>query len=476
MQFVRSRRSRFAASASVPGAAYPLMVASQQELLGSQDDGLTWVRLLRLPGIIQVNHIACGKQDSRLVVAATTFGPFLSFDGGVTWNQDLSGWPGRDATAATFDPRPGHAGEVLIATGADLFMGDPRSREGLEWVYPDFNNSATLPWQRINYVSMTADGVVWLATDDGLRVSRDGGDNWQTVSRGLLSRQKMELMAVGKSELNTERVAAVARDCRAYFRGRPQCRGSLVYATDDGGQSWFPFFDGMTLGNISQVTTAPGGPNQPPRWWVITTGGLFTTLDPTTNHEWAVDEETREWARSRLRETPTLNDTEHAVLEGTGMTEEDLLNNTLAGRRRHFAPELHLRLEISYPEQRSTFEQADFQPYVWDVRFFPTQIEAWGFLQWRLKDVAFYGTNFGDIDFPGARGKIWELRKSMHDIVGYAWHERRFTLERLAAGVSDRLQTEILRERILALEAVLETWMHQPLRRRLVLRQEYLHQ
>ena len=281
-------------------------------------------------------------------------------------------------------------------------------------------------------------------------------------------------MSVGVSELGTERVAPVSRDCRAYFRGRPQCRGSLVYATDDGGQSWFPFFDAMTSYTISQVATAPGAPNQPPRWWVITTGGLFTTLDPSTTHEWAVDEETQEWARNRLLNTPPLNDTVHAVMEGTEMTEQDLLDNTLANRRKHFAPELHLRFEISFPDQRSVFQQDNFQPWVWHSHRFPTVIEAWGFLQWRLKDVAFYGTNFRDIDFPGARGKIWELRKRMDAIVNYAWHERRLTLERLAAGVSDRLQTEILRERILSLEALLETWMHQPLRRPLTLRGEYL--
>ena len=413
-----------------PGAAYPLMIASRRELLGSTDDGHTWVRLLRLPGVIQVNHIACGEQDSRLVIAATTFGPFLSFDGGITWSQDLSGWPGRDATAATFDPRPGHAGEVLVATGADLFMGDPRSREGLEWVYPDFNNSATLPWQRINYVSMTPDGVVWLATDDGVRVSRDGGNNWQTVSRGLLSRQKMELMEVGVSEIGTERVAAVARDCRAFFRGRPQCRGSLVYATDDGGQSWFPFFDSMTGHTVTRVVNVAGGPNQAPRWWVLTDGGLFSTVDPTATPQWEIDRETQAWARNRLLNTPPRNDTVHAILDGVSLTEQDIIDNTLANRRKHFAPELHLRLEVSFPDQRSTFQQDNFQPYVWDSQLLPTIVEAWVFLQWRLKDVGFYGTNNRDLEFPAARTRLWALRNSIKSITNSVWHERRMTLER----------------------------------------------
>ena len=233
-----------------PGTTYGVFVVTKRELLGSRDDGDTWVRLLRLPGTIAVHQVVCGSRRPDDMVVVTSFGPFLSFDGGISWDQDLSGWPGRNATAAAFDPTPGREHDVFLATGADLFVGDPRSREGLEWIYPDFNNTETLPWTRINSIGLTKTGYVWLATDDGVRLSRDRGQNWNLVSGGLFNRQLIAKIKTGRHELDGGRVVALVLDCSSdrvgsanlfyfspwYSRWVPRCRGSLAYASDDQGQ------------------------------------------------------------------------------------------------------------------------------------------------------------------------------------------------------------------------------------------------
>ncbi len=448
-----------------PAAVYPLMIATQNELLGSQDDGLTWVRLLRLPGTIQMNHIGCGEQDPNLLIAATSFGPYISNDGGITFDQDLSGWPGRDATAAAFDPRPGFVGMVHVATGSDLFSGDPRSREGLRWAYPDFNDSSTAPWERINWIEPTLQGEVWLAT-------ADGGRNWETVSRLLLARQKIEMLRVGSNELGGQRVAVVLRDCTGQYQGVPLCRRSMVYASDDNGQTWFPFFDGITRRTASQVAPAPAVPGFSPRWWVVTGGELWSTVDPASINHWGVDREAQAWAQRRLQTTPPLTDTVNALLTGTRMTEEHLNEMIRLGRLRHLSPEIHTRLEITEVTETLSAAREIAQPQRLNITASNTEVTAWAFVQWRINDVPFYGTGFGDVQFPGARGKLYELRRQLQFIAEDAWHERVLLLNRMSRGMEDPLQIEAMKVRIEGLETLLEIWMRQPLRQPLRLGDE----
>ncbi|MEM9192589.1 MAG: hypothetical protein AAGF12_25665, partial [Myxococcota bacterium] len=257
-----------------PGATFPLMVATLNEILGSMDDGLTWVRLLRLPGRVTMRHIVCDPSNPDLVVAMSSFGAFLSYDGGASFDQDMSGWPGRGGRGAAFDPRPGRSGFVHLAVGTGVFSGDPRSDSGLSWVYPDFNNSSTAPWTTVNWVE-TAGAEVWVGTNDGLRLSEDGGQNWESVSRLLLSRQRIEQVTVGVNEIATRRVGVIVRECYINSRRRPVCRRSLVYGSDDNGDTWFPFFEGMTRRTIKMIAAAPAVEDVPPRWWIVTGGELW---------------------------------------------------------------------------------------------------------------------------------------------------------------------------------------------------------
>jgi hypothetical protein len=443
-----------------PGALYPIIAATPDEVLGSQDDGLTWVRLFGATGGVRVNDVVCDPSAPERVITATTFGPFLSNDGGVTFDQDLSGWPGRSATAARFDSREGQSGRVYIAVGSDLFVGDPSSPEGLAWLYPNFDDSSTAPWETINWIASSATDV-WLATDDGLRRSPDGGQTWTSAGRLLLDRERVTQVMMGANELGGERVAALLRECIPQPGRAPLCRRTMVYATDDDGETWFPFFDGITRRTIELMATAPAPDGEPPRWWIVTGGELWATTPPRPDFVEG-NSEARAWASARLATLPALEDTIDATLENLELSEDDVAWMETAQHTRFWIPEIHARVEYSTGSQEGDFGLSGTMVFDRNDAFDRPELEASVFAQWWLPGLVFENN---DLAASGARNQLYELRRVVSFAIEDAWHERKLHLQRLARGMRDELQIEILKERVVCLEALLETWLGQPLRR-----------
>ncbi len=440
-----------------PGAAFPLLVATDTELDGSTDDGLTYVRLLRLPGGVTVHQVACSRTDPSHMLLATSFGAFISKDGGATFDPDLSGRPGNPVEAIAFGPSPGGGRErAYVSNGSDLWAGDPESEGGLQFVYPDFNNSATAPWGDIMWVETTADGEVWLATTDGIRFSPDYGHNFVVPARSLFERQGTFQIAIGENEHGGRRVAVQLDDCPLPNR----CRNSLVYASDDGGESWFPFFQGATRRTLYQMAVAPSAPGIPPRWWIATGGELWATTVPPPDRD-DIDADSQHWARAQLRRTPDLDDVIDSVLDGTDLSRghvDDLLSSV---RERNWIP--RVQVLFNYVDT-SANRTAAVTPVIGNPpsRDLGTNgTDAWfiyAWAEWSLRDVPIVSE-----DLSPTRNDIYELRRQISFVAEDAWHERVIQLRRIADGMSDRLQVEILKERITALEAVLETWMGRPL-------------
>lgn len=443
-----------------PGGVYPVMAATPDEVLGSQDDGLTWVRLFGASGGVRVNDVVCDPRAPERVMAATTFGPFLSIDGGITFDQDLSGWPGRSATAARFDSREAEAGRVYVSVGGDLFVGDPTSPEGLEWLYPDFNDSSTAPWETINWIA-SSETDVWLATDDGMRRSPDGGHTWVVPGRMLLDRERVLQVTIGTSEVGTERVAALLRECIPQPGRQPLCRRSMIYATDDGGESWFPFFDGMTRRTIELMATAPALQGQPSRWWVVTGGELWASSPPRPDYAEG-NTEARAWASARLAVNPSLEDTIDGVLENLELSEEEIDWMITAQHTRFWIPEIHARFEYSLSSQVDEVSQTVSFPFRGRTEYDIPEVEASVFAQWWLPGLVFENN---DLAATSSRNQLYELRRVVSFAIEDAWHERKLHLQRMARGMRDELQIEILKERVVCLEALLETWLGEPLRR-----------
>jgi len=448
-----------------PGGLFPLMVATSTEILGSPDDGMNWVRLLRVPGRVPVTNIVCDPQNTAHIIVTTGFGMFRSNDGGLSFDQDFSGWPGRRATAVAVRSNVDSGeSEVFVATGHVLFGGNPDSDVGLSNLYPDFNNSETAPWTTIRWIDFAGEQV-WIGTNDGARMSADGGRSWRNVAPNLFSRQIIAQVAAGANEIGGPRIALLTRDCpnpRAQRSGSGRgCRTSRVYATDDGGHTWFPFFSGITRRTIQQIVSAPALPGADPRWWIVTGGELWATVQPGPAVE-GVDQASARWAQRELSITPSMSVLIEAILEEIDLSNEAIENVAWRASRRYYMPRIDARLSIYDDSDQRTETSRAAGGGADELRLEEStggvNYGFFAYATWYLDRIPLVSEEYGS-----SRRDLYFLQRQVKFIVEDAWHERNLHLTRIARGMNDRLQVEILRERIAALDVVLEAWLREPM-------------
>ncbi len=430
-----------------PGNDFPLLVATKRNLYGSADGGLTYIRLYAIPGRVDLHWVACAEDAPNRVALATSFGLYRSRDGGLTFDLETSGWPGAAVTAVAY----GQGESLFVANGSLLFRGDPDSAQGQVMVYPDYENNDTAPWRTIRWIEVTESNQIWLATDDGVRGSLDGGDGWTVPARLLFSRRPIPQVVVGNNEVGGERVAVMVGPGPAGVQG-------AVYASDDGGESWFPFFQGITRRSLQRMAAARGPSGGTPRWYVAAGHEVWATLEPGAERGGFVgDPAVAGWARAELQRQPPLQVVTEIALERTGLGAREVQSFTDGLSSRAWIPRIDLVFDLSstdellawaeQPTPRFADEQS--RTVVWQL-----------FVQgtWYFRDLALVNEEIDSF-----QNRVHELRRQVIFAVEDAWRERTQHLRRIAGGRLDDYQAEVLRMRIETIDALLETWLGGPM-------------
>lgn len=428
-----------------PGNHFPLLVATTREVYGSPDDGWTFVRLFGLAGGAGVDHVTCARDDPSRVAVGTRTGLFVSYDGGLTFDQDLTGWPGQPATALAFAPAPPEARSrhpwLFIANEEELYAGDPRTADGLTSIYPDYDHADTAPWETITWIDTSPDGDIWLATESGVRFSSNGGKSWAVAARSLFERQKAEQVMLVPRPGQGPLAIVVLRD--------------FVYQSEDG-QTWEPLFHGASRRSFVQMAWAPGVGGGEPRLWLVTSGGVWATwIAPTERPR--VDVEAQRWAKARLARTPDLGATIRGVVSATRVSAAQI--DALASRASWsvWMPEVHVSAGTG---PAPTLRLARSRPTPLDVETRTDRTDGYFYVDahWELEQFFAY-----ELRYDGQREQLHELRRTVGFVAEDAWHERVLLLRQLAEGRQDPLQIDALMTRVLALETILEVWLRHPL-------------
>lgn len=453
-----------------PGGNYEVIIATWRDLFGSQDDGETFVRLFSNPGPVGMDNVTCNPDNPDEIAVATGIGLFVSKDGGRTFDQDLDAWPGQRATAVAYGPSPdGGASRLYSAAGSELYAGQFGTEAGLKNIYPSGASSATAPWMTIGWISTNDKGDVWLATHDGARFSPDHGRTWKTAARTLLSRQLIRQVEIGENERGGTRVALLLNVEPMSMKGKLVSVGvndSHVYASDDGGETWHPFFHGLTRRYFYQMTSVPSTDEHPAGWWVVTSGGVWTTYPAETPRE--RNASAIEWARTRLATTPDIGTVLEASMDNLELSAPRIHAMANAHRAMNWIPrfdlafawerfddiELYSAINPRAPDSRDILENREpsgGQPYVTNHYMLFAQAS------WDIKDVI----NPHE-DLNSTRYRMHRMRRQIGYAVEDAWHERQTLLGQLQ-GLSDPFQIETLKARVRSLEAMLDVWLGQSL-------------
>ncbi|MGE0787357.1 MAG: hypothetical protein AB7S26_16920 [Sandaracinaceae bacterium] len=425
-----------------PGFSFPLLVATRSEILGSTDEGLTWIRLLRFPRPVATNFIACDPTTVDHVVVATDVGFYESMHGGIDLNPDLSGLPRVRADVVAFDQEGG----LYVSEGAILYRRRTAPGTAPRWVYPDFADSRTLPWERIQWIQPVGDDV-WLGTQDGLRRSIDGGARWAQIAPNLFSRQVIGQVELGRNEAGGERVAVIMRDCPrdAVEPAASGCRSTSVMSTDDGGATWDPFF-GVTRRSIQQMAYAQG------RWFIVTGGELWQTAVATPG---ATPSSTQRWAERALSHSPSLSTTIEVALENLELDPRRLDSLVSGAYASGWLPStVQLIGQGAFDASAGATSQTITAPFDRSGASSGASFSVFVQATWSLDQSAGQQALESSL-----RGRLYALRQQLSFAVEDAWHERQLQLQRLRRGMADPYQAAVIRERVNVLDAVLEFWL-----------------
>jgi len=172
-----------------------------------------------------------------------------------------------------------------------------------------------------------------------------------------------------------------------------------------------------------------------------------------------VDRESQAWARRKLARTPPVRAVIEEMLDQTELSEEDIEGWVQGVRNRNYIPYIYADFELNNIGRDTDLSRAPIPLNIARATT-PMEFELHVFMQWVLKDIPIVSEELSPV-----RNEMYELRRQITFIAEDAWHERTLHLEAIAAGMSDRLQIETLKARIETLDAVMETWLRQPIER-----------
>jgi hypothetical protein len=227
---------------------------------------------------------------------------------------------------------------------------------------------------------------------------------------------------------------------------------SWVYSSDDGGETWQPFFYGATIRTITAMAASRATETAPGRWWIVAGGELWGTYSAESLAERNTRSESARWARSRLRHTPPL----------WAVTDDVMAHLRLDPSHRSFNPSRssallpHLFVTAFYSQYDYVSLMAqNFNPSIeirtgWNEPAWSVFIGA----RWSLSQLLLGGRPNQDLTMT-----YNEIHQQVQFFVENAWHERVLHLRRLARGETNALEIAVLRERIEVLEAAIETWL-----------------
>ena len=296
-----------AAPGAVPGESGLVFAALSSGLRRSQDGGRTWEdalaqlnlsELVPVPGLV----IPAGFEEEPRVLAGAPGGLFISTDAGQTWKAVVFASPPPTVSALAASPNFPQDALIFAGTMEDgVFISRNGGESWVTWnfglldlnimalaVSPAFAEDETIfagtetgifrsinggrAWREIEMPfgfdpvlslafspAYAADQTIYAGTENqGLWVSRDGGDSWSRLAEGVISDPVNSILVDAGGAL-----LAVT--------------GDALWRSADGGQTWQDHFPEALAGREITALIAPQGLRPGARLLVgLTDGGIET--------------------------------------------------------------------------------------------------------------------------------------------------------------------------------------------------------
>lgn len=406
-----------------PGGANSVFVVTTTKLLGSAD-GARFVQLYAGRDSAPLQRAACSPLNPDEVVLTSGDGTFRSTDGGFTFETigQVPSW------GVTFAPPDAEGfSPLLLIAGGELWVGDSAE--------PDLMRASAVGGEGIiNSLAVTASGVVWLATESGVRVSLDHANTWMVIEE--LEGMPWSKIAVSVGPDGKENILAL--------------RDDSTYLSTDGGETFRPSFRAESRRRLRWVEAMPASANGNPNFLILTSGEVWTSRTKETSQDPKLAE-VRAMATRRIKAMPPLRDLlDRAALQAQ-LSDMDLDSMRRRWQNRGWLPSVDLGAGLGTEGVLRKSVQTVSSPQT-TIAVEPVfNWQASVNLTWELPEA---GTTPDGIVHKIV--DLYELRKRLSYFIEDAYLEERQILSQLEAGGIDEEQALTLQARLDVLDVVLE--------------------
>jgi uncharacterized membrane protein len=416
-----------------PGGTNTVYVNTGNKVLAAPD-GASFVPVFFARETTAIGDVACSPTNPNEVIVTTGDGTYRSIDGGVSFDQLEGALGPAGSSSVTWGP-PGDGGgkaQLYVSGGRDLWIGDPSTADGMKIV------NVTGEFSNINHIAATAHSI-WLATDTGVRFSKDAGATWTSVDD--LEGFDWNMVAVASAG-SQEHVAVI--------------RSDIAFDSIDGGAVFRPFFRAQSRRTLRQIVPLPQ-PNTT-AFLLLTSGEVWSTVvslespasDPT-------EDEVRRTSLRRLRTMASLSDTLDRARAKTRMLDVQIDKSSDLLKTRNWLPGVYIGFnigQVGFAEAKTVSPSTPVTTITTEVTpFYGGGID----LVWQLPE-----TLSPNYQFEPARKDLHKIQKRYLYAVEDAYQERRQVLAQLAAGGLDAEQLLTLQARLEILDVLLQELAGEP--------------
>ncbi|MCG8607229.1 hypothetical protein MJD09_19875 [bacterium] len=234
----------------------------------SSDSGKSWAITTGWQ-MTECLKVAIDPANTQTVYAATAYGIFKSTTGGTDWQEKNRGLESTFTASVVVDP---HNPQIIYAaTEAGVYKSSDQAES---WQFLGLRGKGI----RTIICSRHSDGTLFAGTeDDGIFISTDSGQTWQSHNDGLESLTIYCLAQDPQSDLVLY---------AGTFRGG-------VFKSIDGGKSWKSYNNGLTRLDIHALLVDPSDSDV--IYCGTLGGGVFVSEDGGANWQFSGLETSQVW-------------------------------------------------------------------------------------------------------------------------------------------------------------------------------------
>jgi photosystem II stability/assembly factor-like uncharacterized protein len=342
---------------TLSGDSNIVYVGTTDGLYKGTDRGSKWERIFRGVGELEntVFSIAVNPQKSEVLIIGTMAGIFVTEDNGRNWTKGKNMHSQSVVTAIS--PSRSNLSIFYAASSMGVYISSDNGaswdriyelitpEEDYQFLFADEDEDISKIRVVIKVRDILVDhedhGKIYLATSNGLIISRDEGRSWKRAgSFGLLSRNIRSIMLAGDNALYA------ATD-----------RGVFKYMKDS--NYWQAMSEGLSTTDIRSLASNNNIGNDNMVLWAASGQGVFKSKISAYHSVDGEIEMTVEEALSMFSHEPTVEEIRQAAIEYAEVQPEKINKWRKAAARKAWLPDLRVAYDDSEDWQSSTYFYKD---------------------------------------------------------------------------------------------------------------------